>query len=243
MTSPPLTPRCTAVLTAVAQAGALTTRRVIRAHAPKPAWLPLIEAGLVTPLATVRGETLVLSPLGHAHLKETGDTHDRVIGVERAVDRAYQNDVLEVLEREGYRVTHRHLQGGPLGHGRVVRYTLEVPPGQLEQLQEDWPTVHPAPRPGTFHEHLGRPSLYATCSRGGHSEKSVRELLERVHHRDLDVWRAPLIVVVPELTPELRRFLRRYDTRRTTDLDAQFGPGRLHGGRLRYGAIDLRVLP
>ncbi|GGO33899.1 hypothetical protein [Deinococcus humi] len=233
------------VLLDVAHAGALTAAAVTCRHGPCPNWDALITDGLLTSLATVRGAVLVLSPTGHALLQAHGlGPHDRVSGVERAVDRSYQQDALALLQGQGYRVTYPHRQGGPLGHARVVRYTVEVPPAQLAQLEHDWPS-QPPPFPGQpFHEALGRPSVYATCSRGGRGRKAVQDLAERVHHRHIDdVWRSPLIVFVPDMTPDLRNYLRRHAAQRNAKLDRQFGPGQLHGGRPRYADLDVRVLP
>lgn len=233
-----------AVLLRVAYTGALTAAAVVRRHGPRPAWHGLVASELLRPLRTLRGEVLVLSPRGHALLEAHGyGLYDRVTGVERAVDRSYQNDALAVLQAEGYRVVHAHRQGGPLGHGRIVRYTLEVPPAQLVPLEDNWPGS-PPPLPGAaFREALGRPSLYATCSRGGRGRKAIQDLVECVHAHDIDTWRAPLLVVVPAMSPDLRAYLRRYTAQRTTSLDRQFGPGRLHGGRPRYEALEVRVLP
>ena len=95
------------VLLDVARAGALTAAAITRQHGPYPNWSPLITDGLLTSLATVRGAVLVLSPRGHALLQAHGHgPHDRVTGVERAVDRSYQQDALALLQDEGYRVIH-----------------------------------------------------------------------------------------------------------------------------------------
>lgn len=241
MTIPLPTGVASAALLDVARAGALSAAAVARRHGPRPAWHPLITGGLLRPLATVRGEVLVLSPRGHAALQGRGEFHDRVTGIERAVDRSYQNDALAALQDEGYRVIHAHRQGGPLGHGRIVRHTVEVPPAQLAQLEDAWPETSP-PFPGPpLREALGRPSVYATCSRGGRGRRAVQDLLERVHPRDVVTWRAPLIVFVPELAPDLRAYLRRHAAQRTAALDRQFGPGLLHG-RPRYADLEVRVL-
>ncbi|QLG12182.1 hypothetical protein HLB42_16380 [Deinococcus sp. D7000] len=236
------------VLLDIARAGALTAAAITHRHGPCPNWNALIKAGLLKRLDTVRGAThgmvLVLSPQGHALLLANGlGPYDRVIGVERAVDRSYQQDALALLQGQGYRVIQPHRQGGPLGHARIVRYTVEVPAAQLAQLEDDWPS-RPPPFPGQpFHESLGRPSVYATCSRGGRGRKAVQDLLERVHRQNIVTWRAPLIVFVPELAPDLRDYLRRHAAQRTAALDRQFGPGQLHGGRPRYADLDVRVLP
>ena len=60
------------VLLDVARAGALTAAAITRQHGPCPNWNPLITEGLLTSLATVRGEVLVLSPRGHALLQARG---------------------------------------------------------------------------------------------------------------------------------------------------------------------------
>ncbi|SMB94194.1 hypothetical protein [Deinococcus hopiensis] len=231
-----------AVLRDVACAGALTSAAVTRQHGPRPAWKDLVPQGLLKSLLTARGEVLVLSAQGHAVLQDLGETHDRITGVERAVDRSFQNDALTLLQGLGYRVIHAHRQSGPLGHGRIVRYTIEVPPQQLAQLENDWPRSSPPPLPGQpFRESLGRPSVYATCSRGGRGRKAVQDLVERVHSYDIDTWRAPLLVFVPELAPDLRAYLRRHEAQRSKALDGHFGPGLIHG-RPRYEALEVHVL-
>lgn len=232
-----------AALLDVARAGALRAAAIADRHGPRPAWHGLVTAGLLRSLRTVRGEVLVLSRQGHAFLEAHGYAPpDRVTGIERAVDRSYQNDALARLEAEGYRVTYAHPQGGPLGAGRIVRYTVEVPATQLEFLEDHWPEGKTPPHAGgPFHESLGRPSLYATCSRGGRGSRAIRELVEQTHDRDLDTWRAPLIVMVPQMTPEIRSYVRRITAERTRQLDRAFGPGLIHG-RPRYEALDIQVL-
>ncbi|WP_075831139.1 hypothetical protein [Deinococcus marmoris] len=232
------------VLRDVADAGALTAAAITRQRGPCLNWNFLITSGLLTSLHTVRGAVLVLSPRGHALLLAHGlGPYNRVTGVERAVDRSYQQDALALLRGQGYQVIEPHRQGGPLGHGRIVRYTVQVPDPQLTQLEDVWPgRDHPFPGQ-SFHESLGRPSVYATCARGGRDRRAVRELIETVHRLHVDIWRAPLIVFVPELAPDLRNYLRRRAAQRTAALDQQFGPGQLHGGRPRWGELDVRVLP
>lgn len=202
------------VLRDVRQHGALTTRRLVRDHGPKMTWDALIRDGYLRTARTMYGEVVGLSKATYQFFRyqneDADDPADQRVdyltGPTLLADRAFQNDALEILEREGYRVIARQYvnkqkkvvgNGRPEGH--IVSYMLRVPAHVAELMAQNKFPVKPFDWRQDYH-HLGQtgyPSLYASIGNGGIKSARLRALL-RAHEEGPPAWKHPLIVALPQ---------------------------------------------
>lgn len=236
------------VLRAVADAGAITTRRITEQVAIRPNWYRLLEFQLLTELHTLYGAVLIIAVNRREQVQDLLGLTDMpyVAGPAVAADRAYQNDALQLLETEGYELDHcdykrTALNGIVKPTSIVTRAVLRIP-RSLEQLMKyDYPGQRVAPPQFDYlsgmPEVYGYPSLYATVANGGVSLARLKRLY-RSHEHDIHIWRHPLIVAVPDDRP-YRAYLRKLDVERSI---AEEGAG-LYPLHYRYGLIRLLVLP
>ncbi|WP_216322903.1 hypothetical protein [Deinococcus aestuarii] len=242
-----------AVLAKVLQAGALTTRRVIAEHGPKPNWSRLLREGYLREVHTPYGAVLAVTPRAHGLNAEKQVVPDApyLTGPSAVADRAYQLDALALLEAEGYTLhRHEYKRSGKVGYqagttSQIVRTVLRVPPAYAARLKDTESyfasgryfvrrVLEPeADQWGIFGEVLGYPSLYASIGGGGIGLPRVRTLLRR-HHLDIDNWRHPLILAVPE-EGQLRSLLRVLEAER-----AQANPRNVSS---LYPRVRLLILP
>lgn len=210
------------VLESVMKAGALTVRRVIARHGPKPNWQGLLKVGLLREYQTAYGAVLAGTRVAHQF-----NRHSNLIGhapyltgPASVVDRAYQMDALALLEAEGYTVgRHEYKRSGKVGYkagttSQIVRTVLRVSPKIEAQLRQDWDFMS-APRQtpwGIYAEALGYPSLYASISSGGLKLPRLRALY-RQHRLHIHEWRHPLLLAVPE-EGKMRAYIRSLEAER-----------------------------
>ena len=245
------------VLMAVAVAGALTTRRVIRVYGPKPNWQSLIEQKYLREYQTVYGPVLALSDKGRASYvdrpPEARHAHwPYLSGPSTVADRAYQNDALATLTSQGYQVQrHEYKRAGQVGAaargnrkhtGQITRTVMQVPEPQLRALLAGWgegishlPSSMVATAPRT-----GRPYLYASISNGGIKLPRLKALVKQ-HRGDVTHWHTPLLIAVPE-EGDLRAYLRSIDARARALFDQE--DRQYHqAGKAFHPAAELIIVP
>ena len=89
----------------VAQAGALTTRRIIQEFGPKPNWQALLSGRTyLREYQTPYGAVLALAPQGRALAQQHQQRVPYLAGPSAVTDRAYQQDALTLLQHQGYEV-------------------------------------------------------------------------------------------------------------------------------------------
>ncbi|WP_216325967.1 hypothetical protein [Deinococcus aestuarii] len=242
-----------AVLAKVLQAGALTTRRVIAEHGPKPNWSRLLREGYLREVHTPYGAVLAVTPRAHGLNAEQQIVPDApyLTGPSAVADRAYQLDALALLEAEGYTLDrHEYKRSGKVGYqagttSQIVRTVVRVPPAYAARLKDtesyfvrghriEREVLEPkADQWGSFEEMLGYPSLYASIGGGGIGLSRMRTLYRR-HENDIHSWRHPLILAVPE-EGQLRTFLRALEVERARTNDG--------GVSSHYPRVRLLILP
>ncbi|GAA5514945.1 hypothetical protein Dcar01_03709 [Deinococcus carri] len=199
----------------VAQAGALTTRRVISTYGPKPNWDHLLEKKLLREVQTNYGAVLTLGQTARAAFHLTPPPREMgyipyVAGPNAVADRAYLLDAIALLEARGYKVAyHVYKRAGKVGGAarrgvkvtdQIVRTVMRAPETKMSRLQALYGKGEPPPlyyQLGKTPEVLGHVSLYATISSAGIKLAQLRRLYKR-HERDLDKWHGPLLIAVPE---------------------------------------------
>lgn len=231
----------TQVFWTVAEWCALSSRTIMADGLLKPHWHRLIRDGHLVEQRTDYGPVVALSRQGHALTQDQrpGTPFDRLEAPSTLAGRAYHNDVLLRLKGEGYipraaqykrassciEATHT---------SQILSQRVEVPREELARLKELWGRgAH-----STAHL-IGRPLLYAY--RHGLSVRRLKALQAR-HKHDIDRWRHPLIVAVPD-EGELRPYVRAHLHEERLRLDRQFGVGMLHGRAHRYSDIRVLVVP
>lgn len=179
----------------VAQVGAITQRRLINDYRlPAPLWSSAVDDKQLRRVESQYGTVLTLGRAGHALYPNA----ERLLGPAVAVDRAYQNDALGLLEKEGYRLQRRkyqRLKNGQLG-SHATYAVLHLPEAEAEWRLDRWSTEFGRNRPGG--EQLGLCLLYATIRNGGPGTAQIRALLKR-HEQTIVEMAHPLIVAVPDL--------------------------------------------
>ncbi|MBI0447142.1 hypothetical protein [Deinococcus sp. DB0503] len=151
----------------IADAGALTTRRIVRECGPRPNWQGALDRGALREVHTVYGPVLALTPKARERMAPRFDL-PYLAGPSALADRAYQMDALSLLEEEGYTLArHEYKRSGGVGRqagttSQIVRTVLRVPRRIEAQLEQDWGFVY-APRfdaiSGASPEVLGYPAL------------------------------------------------------------------------------------
>lgn len=242
-----------AVLAKVLGAGALTTRRVVAEHGPKPNWLGLFRKGYLREVHTPYGAVLAVTPRAHGLNVEKQIVPDApyLSGPSAVADRAYQLDALALLEAEGYTLArHEYKRSGKVGYragttSQIVRTVLRVPPAYADRLRDtesyfaggryfEREVLEPkADQWGIYEEVLGYPSLYASIGGGGIGLPRLRTLHRR-HEDHIHLWRHPLLLAVPE-EGQLRSFLRVLEAKRARTDDG--------GVSSRYPWVRLLILP
>lgn len=208
-----------AVLEHVKRQGARTTRRLVDEYGPKPHWMVLQRERWLTAYETLYGQVMGLGPQARSHYAALGVAVPYLAAPASVTDRAYQNDAIEHLKQQGYEVVdwqHKAQaktfgQPGRTTTDHIVRHVLRVPELQLRSIE--WairgPSHYPAYQVLTRKGNEavpGYPSLYATVAHGGLTLAGIKRLLHR-HKGDIDRWRAPLIIAVPDERP-FRSYLR-----------------------------------
>ncbi|MCD0155878.1 MULTISPECIES: hypothetical protein [unclassified Deinococcus] len=194
---------------------ALTIRTAIDIFGPRPNWQALIQERHLVEVRTVYGAVLGLSGASHDRL----GIKDRVTSPSTLCDRAYMNDAVISLRKQGYTPLGGEYKQGKKGGGHITRYRMRVPPEQLAIAHRLAGNRKPYAKhlDGTYTEGPGHPWLYARCSGGGIKLPMLKELLQR-HHHDLDAWWSPLIIVVPA-EGNIREHLRAIDAAERRNVD------------------------
>lgn len=219
------------VFRAVAEAGALTMRRVIAELGPLPNWSVLIDSQYLRRVDTVYGSVLGCGPVGREAVRtghEEGlEALPYLTGASSLADRAYQNDAFQALFREGYTLGHHlYKTASPMitGHRgsdrpwthQILSTCLRVPDTEAELISLRWGQQVRPPRGVEIHEsRLGYPMMYATLSGGNVSRQRVAALYTQARRLSSE-WRSPMLVVVPDLTVH-RDVLRRVAAEQAAD--------------------------
>ena len=209
-----------------AEAGALTTRSVIRRWGPKPTWSRLLELNYLRKVDTQYGEVIGVGDVGRAQVKSSFprdfESLPYLTGANSLADRAYQQDALIALGQMGYTVHyHEYRRASPMvikhrasdrhWTHQIVSTCLRVPESEARMLALRWKQrvkeVKDVVGVEVHEFRLGFPHLYATISGGGLSKQKVEALYRKASSWSSD-WRSPMIVVVPDLEQH-RDVLRR----------------------------------
>lgn len=231
----------TQVFWGVARWCALFSRTIMADGLLKPHWHRLIEDGHLVEYRTDHGAVVALSRRGHALARDLrpGETFDRLGSASTLAGRAYHNEALLHLQDEGYTPLQAQYKGASscinaTHTSQVLSQQVEVPREELDRLTELWGRGAPT----TAHL-IGRPLLYAY--RHGLNVRRLKALQAR-HKHDVDRWRHPLIIAVPD-EGELRPYVRAHLHEERLRLDRQFGVGMLHGRAHRYSDIRVLIVP
>lgn len=245
------------VFWAVADAGALTTRRIVEEFGPKPNWQKLITDQHLREYLTVYGPVLALGQTARRYFARHPGAVEQgpvpyIAGPSAVADRAYQQDVLKALTGQGYTVHHHEYKrtgqvGSAARTGRkttdqILRTVVEVPPQQMRVLAIDWRGLKPYHRDGwgMYPKVVGYPYLYASIAHGGIKLPKLKALY-RQHKADIDSWRSPLLVAVPD-EQELRAFIRAEESKRQR-LHKKVMTAAGKPNLQLYDAIQLVILP
>lgn len=214
------------VFWAVLDAGALTTRTIIKKWGPKPNWLGLVKSKRLQEVNTIYGSVITVGDIGHEEVERRfPDEVTKLIylkGPSAIADRAYQQDALITLTQQGYTIyAHEYKRASPMvmrhrdsrrpWTHQIVSTCLRVPEIEAQLLASRW--GQRVKQIGDIigveaHEHrLGYPYLYATISGGGKSQQWVEAMYKRAATWSSD-WRSPMLIVVPDLALH-RNILRR----------------------------------
>lgn len=209
--------------------GALTTRRLIQEHGPKPNWEALIQQGYLQEVPTIYGSVIGLTERGQYHASGGGKWHVEYVGsAGHLANRAYLMDALQILNQRGYTLGHHvYKRSGGVGTAarnglkvtdQIIRTVLRVPEDEMRRLKAEFP-VDDQRNPytmdsfGHWGEAVGYPSLYATISNGGISAARIKSLVGTKHKKHLEIWHTPLIIATPkeaQLLPLVRSINSRY---------------------------------
>ena len=230
------------VLWSCIDAGALTTRTIIRLHGAKPNWSRLIDRHYLEPYDTTYGEVMALGDatrdLIERYYPEEFKKLPYLTGPYSVADRAYLQDALNTLISDGYSFFYHTFKGaspmvakrrGPDNQrtSQVVSTCLRVPKDEAHLLQRRWgqrvKTMEEITDEDKFVPQLGYPTLYASISGGGLSPRRVRALYNSASKLSTD-WRSPMLVVVPDLNLHrdvLRLVSAEQEALRRSDQDAE----------------------
>ncbi|GAQ23938.1 hypothetical protein DEIGR_400071 [Deinococcus grandis] len=211
-----------AVMGAILEVGALTSRRVQATYGPRPNWHRLITERQLREVRTIYGPVLTPTEAVHEKVESTG----RLRGPGSLADRAYMLDAIDLVAQHGYRFVSHDYKGGQVPGtttAHITRTRIEVSREEMERLV-DWASDRPGPLPKA----LGRTWLYARCSGGGMQASDLRRILKATEEQNrpkeystdhVQVLHAPLLFVVPAEDDALRAYARRYlaEHRRTYD--------------------------
>lgn len=208
------------VLMKVAGLGALTTRRLVRDLGPRVTWYPLIEGGYLKAVQTMYGEVVGLTDDAYTFFHQKGhlsalpeeDHLPYLRAPSSMADRAFQNDALERLSREGYRIQRIKFKkatgvsrGGETS--QIVKVTLRLPPEVASLIGEEHGRIEPFDWSKDIFTQRGYPDFYGTIANGGIKASHLRQLLKKDEFAP-STWRHPFVIALPE-DHELRGTLRR----------------------------------
>lgn len=215
-----------AVVQAVRHLGAVTARRLERDHALKAAWEVLIRERWLESHDSVHGELIALGGHARTHCTAQNMYAPYLTSPSAVLDRAFQNDALELLVSEGYVVVDAvykkatgisRARSGRLVTAQVLHHILRVPNCE--------PPDGYARAPRDMKERVrGHPILYATVSGGGMSEQRLLRLLKTHDTAIQAYWRSPLLIALPD-PAAVRRVVREANTRQqraVDDIERQF---------------------
>lgn len=187
--------------------GAYTLRRLHAAHPEDTAlqgWEELLNLGHLRIYHTLYGQVLGLTDTGRALARRTDTSVVYLSAPSSVANRAYQNDALLLLFREGYGygLDAWQTRGAPRKQGprkhtdEIIRHCLRLPPAAMQRASElpYFGSHSVLSRP--WHR-VGQPSLYATISNGGITRDQAQQYLRR-HSSAMRAWRAPLHLAVPD---------------------------------------------
>jgi hypothetical protein len=201
----------TQVFWAVAQAGALTTRRVIRQFGPKPNWEAALRQRYLREMQSTYGPVLTVGDVARKLIQARPPPPEKglipyVAGPSAVADRAFLMDALEALAAQGYTVArHDYKKAGTVGNAarrgakvthQIIRTVMKVPETRMSWQAADGKPYGPD-HYGIYPETPGYPLLYATISNGGIKLPRLQKLYKR-HKRDIARWATPLLIAVPE---------------------------------------------
>lgn len=210
---------------AVQHAGALTARRLDELCGLRPNWSRLLTVGWLKQVKTVYGPVVTWGDRAH----DLFGTHAaaRLSAPSSLADRAYMMDALRTLELEGYTVVETEFKSTPqLGKrgAHIVRARVQVSEVEMQALRafrQNSSGGDPAKR-----EKLGQPWVYARISGGG-INRAMASKLYHGHAGDINLWRSPLILVVPS-TETFRGLLRAQEAERARNQVPQTDAGQIH---------------
>ncbi|OWL98966.1 hypothetical protein CBQ26_00470 [Deinococcus indicus] len=196
-----------AVLGALRDCVALTSRRITATYGPRVNWGGLLTRGAIREVRTTYGPVLTLTD---SELQRAGIQY-RLRGPASLADRAYMMDAVQLLQKLGYEWVEWNYKAyrdqGLTGH--ITSAYMRVPEEEYWPLQNRYTGNRRTREDGTRLEMLGEPRLYARCSGGGIKVTEARGLLKLHGTHIAGYWHSPLLLVVPEETAALRAYVRR----------------------------------
>ncbi|GGL89918.1 hypothetical protein GCM10010840_29910 [Deinococcus aerolatus] len=170
-------------------------------------WYGLNIAGLVRIYQSSYGPVVGLTDQGRAYARITLPSVPFLNAPASVANRAYLNDALELLYRQGYKPsddppTSRRYPHSPTGRthtDEIISCTVRIPDNAYANVSyrpsrgSHSVLYNPYTRPG-------QPRLYASIANGGITPKQGETYLKR-HKHHITSWQTPLLLVVPNPAP------------------------------------------
>lgn len=187
-----------AILDHIARVTARTVRAIEKEFGTDGSCASLVTNGDLYEVPTCYGPVLTPTP---QTLRRLGRS-TRIMSPDALADVAYLRDAIARLTKEGYTPMEHDPNKGRTARPFVLhsRIRMRVPFLEQSRIRTFWKTVvpddflHELP----VEEAGGHPWLYAHASGGGIDLGALKRLVAH-HQHDIDVWRSPLLVAVPDM--------------------------------------------